>query len=479
MIAQYEPKPDVMARREQILEGLRRILPATGVIGETLRLKPYETDGLSAYRQPPLAVALPETTEQVAAVMAFCHAEGVRVVPRGAGTSLSGGALPMADSVVLGLMRMNRILDINYADRFAVVQAGVTNIGITQAVSERDFFYAPDPSSQLACMIGGNVMMNSGGAHCLRYGVTANNLLGLKIVTVQGEIIDIGGEHCDSVGYDWLGLLTGSEGQLALVTEVTVRILRSPEGQRAMLAAFDGIEIAGSCVDAIISSGIIPVALEFMDRPCIHACEAFAHAGYPMDAEAMLIIEVEGSVAEQDELLGRIKEICRRFNPISLKVSESVEESLAIWKGRKGAFGAVGRISPDYLCMDGTIPTSQLAFVLRRIGEMSAECGLAVANVFHAGDGNLHPLIMFDANDEASFHTAEKFGADILRLCVEVGGCLTGEHGVGVEKRDLMGVQFTEIELDQQRRIKSAFDPDWLLNPSKVFPLKLPAMAAE
>jgi glycolate oxidase len=479
MIAQYEPKPDVMARREQILEGLRRILPATGVIGETLRLKPYETDGLSAYRQPPLAVALPETTEQVAAVMAFCHAEGVRVVPRGAGTSLSGGALPMADSVVLGLMRMNRILDINYADRFAVVQAGVTNIGITQAVSARDFFYAPDPSSQLACMIGGNVMMNSGGAHCLRYGVTANNLLGLKIVTVQGEIIDIGGEHCDSVGYDWLGLLTGSEGQLALVTEVTVRILRSPEGQRAMLAAFDGIEIAGSCVDAIISSGIIPVALEFMDRPCIHACEAFAHAGYPMDAEAMLIIEVEGSVAEQDELLGRIKEICRRFNPISLKVSESVEESLAIWKGRKGAFGAVGRISPDYLCMDGTIPTSQLAFVLRRIGEMSAECGLAVANVFHAGDGNLHPLIMFDANDEASFHTAEKFGADILRLCVEVGGCLTGEHGVGVEKRDLMGVQFTEIELDQQRRIKSAFDPDWLLNPSKVFPLKLPAMAAE
>jgi glycolate oxidase len=479
VIAQYEPKPDVMARREQILDGLRRILPPSGVIGETLRLKPYETDGLAAYRQPPLAVALPETTEQVAAVMAFCHAQGVRVVPRGAGTSLSGGALPMADSVVLGLMRMNHILDINYADRFAVVQAGVTNIGITQAVSERDFFYAPDPSSQLACMIGGNVMMNSGGAHCLRYGVTANNLLGLKIVTVQGEIIQIGGEHCDAVGYDWLGLLTGSEGQLALVTEVTVRILRSPEGQRAMLAAFDGIEIAGSCVDAIISSGIIPVALEFMDRPCIHACEAFAHAGYPMDAEAMLIIEVEGSVAEQDELLGRIKEICRRFNPISLKVSESAEESLAIWKGRKGAFGAVGRISPDYLCMDGTIPTSQLAFVLRRIGEMSAECGLAVANVFHAGDGNLHPLIMFDANDEASFHAAEKFGADILRLCVEVGGCLTGEHGVGVEKRDLMGVQFTEIELDQQRRIKSAFDPGWLLNPSKVFPLKLPAMAAE
>ncbi len=472
MIAQYEPKSGVMARRDAILEGLRRLLPASGVIGEALRLRPYETDGLPSYRQVPLAVALPETTEQVAAVMAFCHEQGVRVVPRGAGTSLSGGALPMQDAVVLGLMRMNRILDIDYADRCAVVQAGVTNIGITQAVQEHGFFYAPDPSSQLACMIGGNVMMNSGGAHCLRYGVTANNLLGLKIVTVQGEIVDIGGAHCDSVGYDWLGLITGSEGQLAIVTEVTVRILRSPEGQRAMLAAFDGTEIAGACVDAIISSGIIPVALEFMDKPCIHACEAFAHAGYPMDAEALLIIEVEGSVAEQDDLLGRIKNICRKFNPISLKVSESAEESLAIWKGRKGAFGAVGRISPDYLCMDGTIPTSRLPEVLRRIAEMSAACGLAVANVFHAGDGNLHPLIMFDANDPVSFHKAETLGGNILKLCVEVGGCLTGEHGVGIEKRDLMHVQFTETELDQQRRIKSAFDPDWLLNPSKVFPLK-------
>jgi len=423
-------------------------------------------------------VALPETTEQVAAVMAFCYREGVRVVPRGAGTSLCGGALPMADSVVLGMMRMNTILEIDYADRLAVVQAGVTNIGITNAVSAQQFFYAPDPSSQLACMIGGNVMMNSGGAHCLRYGVTANNLLGLKIVTVDGQIIEIGGAHCDAAGFDWLGLITGSEGQLVIVTEVTVRILRSPEGQRAMMGAFDGIEVAGACVDAIISSGIIPVALEFMDKPCIHACEAFAHAGYPLDAEAMLIIEVEGSVEEQDELLGRIKDICRQFNPLSLKVSESAEQSLAIWKGRKGAFGAVGRISPDYLCMDGTIPTSRLPEVLRRIGEMSAHCGLAVANVFHAGDGNLHPLIMFDANDPVSFRKAEVFGADILKLCVEVGGCLTGEHGVGVEKRDLMSVQFTEVELEQQRRIKSAFDPDWLLNPSKVFPLKASAPAS-
>jgi glycolate oxidase len=321
-------------------------------------------------------------------------------------------------------------------------------------------------------MIGGNVNMNSGGAHCLRYGVTANNLLGLKVVTVEGEILDIGGAYMDAAGYDWLGLLTGSEGQLVVVTEVTVRILRGPEGARAMLAAFKSNEIAGKCVDSIIASGIIPVALEFMDRPAIHACEAFAHAGYPLDAEAMLIIEVEGSTAEQDELLEKISAICGKFDPISLKISQSAAESAAIWKGRKGAFGAVGRISPDYLCMDGTIPTSRLPDVLRRIGEMSISYNLQVANIFHAGDGNLHPLIMFDANDPDSFHKAETFGADILKLCVEVGGCLTGEHGVGVEKRDLMGVQFNEIELEQMRRVKSAFDPGWLLNPSKVFPLK-------
>jgi glycolate oxidase len=369
-------------------------------------------------------------------------------------------------------MRMNRILEVDFDDRCAVVEAGVTNIGITQAVEAQNFFYAPDPSSQLACMIGGNVMMNSGGAHCLKYGVTANNLLGLTFVTIEGEVVQLGGKHLDSAGYDWLGLITGSEGQLGLVTEVTVRILRAAEGARAMLAAFRSVEVAGAAVDAIIGAGVIPVALEFMDRPCIHACEAFAKAGYPLDAEAMLIIEVEGSVAEQDALLGRIRDICARFDPISLKVAETPEQSAAIWKGRKGAFGAVGRISPDYLCMDGTIPTSELPRVLRRIGEMSESYGLGVANVFHAGDGNLHPLIMFDANDPASFARAEAFGADILRLCVEVGGCLTGEHGVGVEKRDLMAVQFTARELDQQRAIKTAFDPLWLLNPSKVFPLQ-------
>jgi glycolate oxidase len=472
MITQLPPLRSVLARREAIVAGLRRLVGAEAVIADPLRLKPYETDGLPAYRQPPLAVVLPSSTGEVAAVMKFLHAEGVRVVPRGAGTSLSGGALPMQDAVVLGLMRLNRILRIDYADRLAVVEAGVTNIAITEAVKQQGFFYAPDPSSQLACMIGGNVAMNSGGAHCLRYGVTTNNLLGLRLVTVEGEVVELGGGHLDAAGYDWMGLLAGSEGQLGIVTEVTVRILRSAEGARPMLAAFRSNEVAGACVAAIIASGIIPVALEFMDRPAIHACEAFARAGYPLDAEALLIIEVEGSTAEQDTLLERIAATCRRHDAMSLKIATSAEESAAIWIGRKGAFGAIGRISPDYMCMDGVIPTSRLAEVLGRIGEMSTRYGLKVANIFHAGDGNLHPLIMFDANDPASFERAERFGAEVLALCVEVGGCLSGEHGVGVEKRDLMGVQFTEGELDQQRRIKAAFDPGWLLNPSKVFPLQ-------
>ncbi len=461
---------DVLARRGAIVAGLCRLLPEDAVISDRARLRPYETDGMASERQVPLAVALPSTTGEVVAVMRFLHREGVPVVPRGAGTSLSGGALPRADAVVLGMMRMHRILEVDYADRFARVQAGVTNLAITEAVQKGGFFYAPDPSSQLACMIGGNVAMNAGGAHCLRYGVTTNNLLGLTVVTAEGDVVEIGGRHVDAAGYDWLGLLTGSEGQLAVVTEVTVRILHAAEGARAMLVAFKANEVAGACVAAIIAAGIIPVALEFMDRPAIAACEAFAHAGYPLDAEALLIVEVEGSAAEQDALLARISGICARFEPVSLRVSASAEESAAIWKGRKGAFGAVGRISPDYLCMDGTIPTGRLAEVLARIGEMSGRYGLKVANIFHAGDGNLHPLILFDANDADSQRRAEEFGAEILRLCVEVGGCLTGEHGVGVEKRPLMGVQFNPTELAQQRRIKEAFDPGWLLNPSKVFP---------
>lgn len=472
MADQLEPKAEVLARRDEIIAGLAELVADDALIADPIRLSPYECDGLPSFRQPPLAVVLPANIAEVVAVMKFCHANGVRVVPRGAGSSLSGGALPMADAIVIGMMRMNRILDIDYANRTAVVEAGVTNLAITKAVAGEGFFYAPDPSSQLACMIGGNVAMNSGGAHCLKYGVTANNLLGLTFVTVEGEVVHLGGAHLDAAGYDWLGLMTGSEGQLGIVTEVTVRILRSAEGARAMLAAFDSLEAAGGAVAAIIGAGVIPVALEFMDKPCIHACEAFAHAGYPLEAEAMLIIEVEGSIPEQDALLARIRDICAGFAPISMKVAETAEQSAAIWKGRKGAFGAVGRISPDYLCMDGVIPTSRLPETLRRIEEMSGHYRLQVANVFHAGDGNLHPLIMFDANDPDSFRRAGAFGADILKLCVEMGGCLTGEHGVGAEKRDLMPVQFAPHELDQQRRVKSAFDPGWLLNPSKVFPLE-------
>jgi glycolate oxidase len=473
MTAIAMPAPDeaVLRRRDAIISGLSRISERGRVIADEAGRRAFETDALTAYRCPPLAVVLPGSTEEVSRILRFCHENRVKVMARGAGTSLCGGALPSADSIVLGLSRMNRVLEVNYDNRTARVEAGITNLAISGAVAARRFFYAPDPSSQLACTLGCNIAMNSGGAHCLKYGVTANNLLGVKLVTMAGEVIDIGGGHLDAAGYDWLGLITGSEGQLGVVTEVTVRILRGPEGARAMLAAFSANEIAGRAVAAIIGSGIIPVALEFMDRPAIHACEAFAHAGYPLDAAALLIIEVEGSVAEQDAMLARLREICGRFDPLSLRVAETAEESAAIWKGRKGAFGAVGRISPDYLCMDGTIPTSELPGVLARIGEMSLRYGLQVANIFHAGDGNLHPLIMFDANDPESFRKAEAFGAEVLKLCVEVGGCLTGEHGVGVEKRDLMPVQFSAAELDQQRRIKSAFDPGWLLNTAKVFPL--------
>jgi glycolate oxidase len=471
MLAMPEPKADIIARRAEIVAALSDRVGAANVISEPLRLKAYETDGFTAYRRVPLAVVLPETTEQVAAALKYCHEQGIRVVPRAAGTSLSGGALPLEDAVVIGVSRMNAILDVDYADRLARVQAGVTNIAITRAVEGDGFFYAPDPSSQLACMIAGNVAMNSGGAHCLKHGVTANNLLGLTFVTVEGEIIELGGSHLDAAGFDWLGLITGSEGQLGMVTEVTVRILRAAEGARAMLVGFGATDVAGAAVADIIASGIIPVALEFMDKPCIHACEAFAHAGYPLEAEALLIIEVEGSEAEQDVLLGRLQAICARHDPLTMRIARTAEESAAIWKGRKGAFGAVGRISPDYLCMDGTIPPGRLPEAMRGIGRLSDQYGLKVANVFHAGDGNLHPLIMYDANDPASFERAEALGADILRLCVELGGCLTGEHGVGIEKRDLMHAQFGRVDLDQQKRIKTAFDPGWILNPHKVFPL--------
>ncbi|WP_323035744.1 FAD-linked oxidase C-terminal domain-containing protein [Pararhodobacter sp.] len=463
------PKATVLARKARIVALLREVLPADAVIDDPIETRAYECDGLTAYRCPPLAAVLPATTEQVAAVLKVCHAEGVPVVPRGSGTSLAGGALPTADSVILGVARLRAVLETDYDNRFIRVQTGRTNLSVTGAVEAEGFFYAPDPSSQLACAIAGNIAMNSGGAHCLKYGVTTNNLLGVVMVLMDGTVVDIGGAHLDAGGLDLLGVICGSEGQLGVVTEATLRILPKPEGARPVLIGFDSNEVAGACVSDIIKAGVLPVAIEFMDRPCIRATEAFAKAGYP-DCEALLIVEVEGADAEIDEQLALIREIALRHNPVEFRESQSAEESAKIWLGRKSAFGAMGQIN-DYMCLDGTIPVSSLPFVLRRIGEMSKDYGLDVANVFHAGDGNMHPLILFDANKPGDLALCEAFGAEILRLCVEVGGCLTGEHGVGIEKRDLMHVQFNGADMDAQMRVKDVFDPRWLLNPAKVFPL--------
>jgi glycolate oxidase len=473
MIAFPEPDPAILARRDDILRGLAPLVAPEALIVTEDERRAFETDALTAYRKMPLAVVLPSTTAEVAAVMRFCHAHGVKVVARGAGTSLAGGAIPLEDAIVLGVAKMNRLLVADFENRTARVQSGITNLGISQAVAHEGFFYAPDPSSQLACTIAGNIGMNSGGAHCLKYGVTTNNLLGVTMVLNDGTVVEIGGEHLDSAGYDLLGLICGSEGQLGIVTEAVVRILRAAEGARPALMGFDSVEAAGACVAAIIGAGIIPVALEYMDRPAIKICEAFAHAGYPLDVEAMLIIEVEGSDAECEATLARIVEIAKPFEPRALKVAQSEAEAAAIWKGRKSAFGATGRIS-DYICMDGTIPTGQLPFVLRRIDEICRDKGLGVANVFHAGDGNLHPLILFDINKPGEMAKAEAAGEEVLKLCVEVGGCLTGEHGVGIEKRDLMRFQYGEADLAQQMRVRGVFDPGRLLNPGKVFPLDPP-----
>ena len=466
------PKPDeaILAKRGEIIAALRAIVPGEGVIAEEDEMRVYESDGLSAYRQMPMIVVLPETTEQVAEILRYCHGEGVKVVPRGAGTSLSGGALPLADAVLLGLGKFNRILDIDFENRAVVTQPGVTNLGITHAVQDQGFYYAPDPSSQIACSIGGNIAENSGGVHCLKYGLTTNNVLGIEFVTIEGEVIRIGGKHLDSEGYDLLGLMTGSEGLLGVVTEVTVRILRKPATARALLVGFASSEAAGTCVAEIIGAGVIPGGMEMMDNPAINAAEDFVGTGYPRDAAALLIVELDGPEVEVDYLIGRVREIAEANGATSLRVSENEDERNAFWAGRKSAFPAVGRISPDYMCMDGTIPRKMLPEILRRMTALSEKHGLRVANVFHAGDGNLHPLILFDANQPGQLETAEAFGGDILKACVELGGVLTGEHGVGIEKRDLMGEMFTEIDLDQQQRVKCAFDAKGLLNPGKVFP---------
>src|SRR5229473_2767113 len=465
-----EPDASIIARRAEIAENLRRIVPGEGVIVGDAERRAYESDGLTAYRQSPMIVVLPETTDQISRILRYCQAEGVKIVPRGAGTSLSGGALPLADGVLLGLGKFNRVLDIDLANRCAVVQPGVTNLGITHAVQHAGFYYAPDPSSQIACTIGGNVAENSGGVHCLKYGLTTNNVLGIEMVLISGDIIRLGGKHLDSDGYDLLGLMTGSEGLLGVIIEITVRILKRPQTARAMLIGFASSEAAGDCVAKIIGAGIIPGGMEMMDGPAIRATEEFVHAGYPLDVEALLIVELDGPQAEVDHLLERVSAIAQGCGAANLRVSNSEQERLTFWAGRKAAFPAVGRISPDYYCMDGTIPRGKLPLVLARMREMSASYGLRVANVFHAGDGNLHPLILYDANTPGELERAEAFGADILKLCVEVGGVLTGEHGVGVEKRDLMPEMFNETDLAQQQRVKCAFDDQGLLNPGKVFP---------
>ena len=466
-----EPDAGVIARRGEIAHALRAIVPGEGVIDDGPSLRAYENDGLTAYRQPPMVAVLPETADQVAAILRYCRAGGIKVVPRGSGTSLSGGALPLADGVLIGLGKFNRVLEIDYANRCAVVQPGVTNLAISQAVEGAGFHYAPDPSSQIACSIGGNVAENAGGVHCLKYGLTTNNLLGLEIVLMDGEIVRVGGRHLDSDGYDLLGVIAGSEGLLGVITEVTVRILPRPPAARALLIGFPSSAAAGDCVAGVIGAGIIPGGMEMMDGPAINAAEDFIAAGYPRDAAALLIVELDGPDAEVEHLVERVRTLARAHGATSLRVSENEDERARFWAGRKSAFPAVGRISPDYYCMDGTIPRRRLPEVLSRMAGMSETFGLRVANVFHAGDGNLHPLILYDANRPGELDRAEAFGEAILKLCVEVGGVLTGEHGVGVEKRDLMGTMFTEDDLKQQQRLKCAFDPAQLLNPGKVFPV--------
>ena len=465
-----DPDCDVLSRRGEIISALREIVPGEGVIAEEEELRAYECDGLTAYRQLPMIVVLPETTQQVSDILKYCCGNGVKIVPRGAGTSLSGGALPLEDGITLGLGKFNRILDIDYDNRCVTAQPGVTNLAITDAVEAAGFYYAPDPSSQIACSIGGNVAENSGGVHCLKYGLTANNLLGVEMVLMDGKVVRLGGKHLDSGGYDLLGIVTGSEGLLGVITEVTVRMLRKPSSARALLIGFPSSESAGDCVARIIGAGIIPAGMEMMDKPAIHAAEAFVNVGYPLDAEALLIVELDGPEAEVDELIGHVETIARENQADSLRISMSEDERNNFWAGRKAAFPAVGRISPDYYCMDGTIPRHRLSEVLTRMNELSGQYDLRVANVFHAGDGNLHPLILYDANKTGELEKAEAFGSDILKLCVEVGGVLTGEHGVGVEKRDLMGEMFTETDLNHQQRVKCAFDPTQQLNPGKVFP---------
>jgi len=461
----------ILSNKDKIITDLCEIINRDNILSHEDEVRPYETDALAAYKQKPLLVVLPETVDQVSEILKYCNENKIKVVPRGAGTGLSGGALPLADCVLLSMGKFNKILEVDYKNKCVVAQPCVTNLAITHAVQDNNFFYAPDPSSQIACSIGGNVAENSGGVHSLKYGATTNNLLGIQIVLMNGTITRFGGKTLDAEGYDILGLMTGSEGLLGVITEVTVKILKSPEVAKAALIGFPSIEDAGKCVTEIIAKGIIPAGMEIMDKALTKATNDFSKAGYPMDAEAMMIVELDGTDSEVSELIKRVEEIAKINKCSSVKRSKSDEERLKFWTGRKAAFPACAELAPDYMCMDGSIPRGKLAEVLKEIQKLSVKYDLPVANAFHAGDGNLHPLIMFNANDPEQLRKTEEFGAEILKYCVKVGGALTGEHGVGIEKRELMCEAFNDTDIKQQLNIKIALDPNSLLNPGKVYPI--------
>jgi len=467
------PKIDrkIVRRKNNIVKDLKQIIKCENILEHPDELKPFETDGLSAYKQMPLIVVFPENTKEVSKILEYCNQERIKVVPRGAGTGLSGGALPIEDAILLCLGKFNKILEIDYKNRCVVAQPGVTNLSITKAVQDKDFYYAPDPSSQIACSIGGNVAENSGGVHSLKYGTTTNNISGAEVVFVDGTITRLGGKTFDSEGYDLLGLITGSEGLLCVITEVTVKILKKPQTVKAALIGFETIEDGANCVTEIISKGIIPAGMEMMDKALIHATDNFVKAGYPRNAESMLIVELDGTEVEVIELIESVSKIAKKNKASSIKLSKNDKERLKFWAGRKAAFPACGDMAPDYYCMDGTIPRGRLTDVLKEIQKLSKKYNLPVANAFHAGDGNLHPLIMYDSNDKKALEKTEQFGADILKYCVKVGGVLTGEHGVGIEKRELMCEMFNNNDIQQQIKIKKSLDLNSLLNPGKVYPI--------
>ena len=461
----------IISNKDKIVIDICKIVKKKNVLSHIDEIKPYETDALAAYKQTPLVVVLPETIEEVSSVLKYCNENKIKVVPRGAGTGLSGGSLPLADCVLLAMGKFNKILELDYNNRCVVAQPCVTNLAITKAVQDKGFYYAPDPSSQIACSIGGNVAENSGGVHSLKYGTTSNNLLGIQVVMMDGTITRFGGKVMDSEGYDFLGLMTGSEGLLGVITEVTVKILKSPEVVKAALVGFPTIEDAGNCVAQIIAQGCIPAGMEIMDKALTKATNDYSKAGYPTDAEAMMIIEFDGTQHEVETYINKVKIIAEENNSSSLKINKTNEERLKFWEGRKAAFPACGVLAPDYMCMDGSIPRGKLAEVLREITRLSKKYDLPVANAFHAGDGNLHPLIMFDGNDKEQLKKTEEFGTEILKTCVKLGGVITGEHGVGVEKRELMCEAFNNTDIQQQLTIKLALDPNSLLNPGKVYPI--------